>query len=91
MRRLARLSQKTGSDIDFSEIPRNARGSWLAGTRGVHPASTQQVQVPLDTDVVEFFRAQGEPLTVVINAALRKIIQSETSSSGSKEMQQKAS
>jgi uncharacterized protein (DUF4415 family) len=91
MRRLAKLSQQTDSDIDFSDIPRNSRGSWLAGSRGTHPALGQQVQVPFDADVVEFFREKGEPLTVVINAALRKLIQSEASSRQSKEMYKKAS
>jgi uncharacterized protein (DUF4415 family) len=91
MRRLAKLSQQTDSDIDFSDIPRNSRGSWLAGNRGAHPALGQQVQIPLDTDVVEFFREKGESLTVAINAALRKIIQSEVFVGASKEMQKKAS
>jgi uncharacterized protein (DUF4415 family) len=85
---LRNLAAMSDEKIDVSDIPPTPPEFWSQGSSALDAPS---IQVSLDTDIVEFFRSQGKPLKVVINAALRKIIQSETSAGTSKEMQKKAS
>lgn len=57
---MGKMPQKTGNDIDFSDLSRyhkrrlEGRGAWQ-----VLPPIKQQLTVRIDADVVEWLRSQG--------------------------------
>lgn len=58
-------------DIDFSDIPPTT--DWTGAVRGkFYRPPEGQVMLPIDRDVLAWFRATEENYQTAINAALRK-------------------
>jgi uncharacterized protein (DUF4415 family) len=61
-------------DIDFSDIPRTTPEFWANAVvrKGLKPAFRKhQVTLRIDSDVLEFFRSEGEGYQTKINKLLR--------------------
>ena len=68
----ARVSAKRDADIVIDEeTPELAEDFWKQAKPFVPPAPKRQVSVRLDSDVLEWFRAQGDGFTTHINAVLK--------------------
>jgi uncharacterized protein (DUF4415 family) len=68
-----RLDAMTDSDIDFSDIPEVTPAMFARGVlrRGLKPVTKRQLTLRLDSDVIEWFRAQGTGYQTRMNALLR--------------------
>jgi uncharacterized protein (DUF4415 family) len=61
-------------EIDFSDIPRTTPEFWAKAVvrKGLKPVfRKQQVTLRIDSDVLEFFRSEGEGYQTKINQLLR--------------------
>ncbi|MBF8285534.1 MAG: hypothetical protein HW378_4449 [Anaerolineales bacterium] len=68
-----RLDAMTDADIDLSDIPEVTPEMFAKGVvrRGLKPITKRQLTLRLDSDVVEWFRAQGGGYQTKMNALLR--------------------
>jgi uncharacterized protein (DUF4415 family) len=69
-----RLDAMTDEDIDLSDIPEITPEMFARAVihRGLQPvAPKQQVTLRIDSDVLEWFRAQGQGYQTKINTLLR--------------------
>lgn len=78
---LAWLAAMSDEDIDFSDIPALDEKFWANAVRGkFYRPVKKQVTLRLDADVIEWFKAKqggARGYQTAINAALRKLIESE--------------
>lgn len=68
-----RLDAMTDAEIDFSDIPEVTPEMFAKGVvrRGLRPITKRQLTLRLDSDVIEWFRAQGNGYQTKMNALLR--------------------
>lgn len=72
---LEELAALDDSDIDYSDIPK-VSAEWFAKARVIHPHERkQQLTVRFDTDVVDFFKAQGRGYQTRMNEVLRTYVE----------------
>jgi uncharacterized protein (DUF4415 family) len=72
------LRQMKDEDIDFSDIPRTTPEFWANAVirKGLKPvAKKQQVTVRIDSDVLEYLRAEGSGYQTKINQLLRSYVE----------------
>ena len=65
-------------DIDFSDIPRTTPEFWANAVvrKGLKPVfRKQQVTLRIDSDVLEFFKSEGEGYQTRINQLLRSYME----------------
>ncbi len=70
---LNRLDTLADANIDFSDIPEITPEMFAQGVvrRGLKPITKRQVTLRLDSDVVEWFKQQGNGYQTKMNALLR--------------------
>jgi uncharacterized protein (DUF4415 family) len=63
----------TDADIDFSDIPEVTPEMFAKGVvrRGLKPITKRQLTLRLDSDVIEWFKGQGNGYQTRMNALLR--------------------
>ncbi len=61
------LERQIAADPDFKDIPRN----WFEAAEAVMPAPKKLLSLRIDSDVVDWFRAQGPGYQTRINAVLK--------------------
>lgn len=69
-----RLRTMKDEDIDFSDIPRTTEEMWKNGMlrKGLKPVPTRnQDNLPIDKNIIEFFKKQGFNYPLTINKILR--------------------
>ena len=68
-----RLDTMTDAEIDFSDIPEMTPEMFAKGIirRGLKPITKHQLTLRLDSDVIEWFRGQGNGYQTKMNALLR--------------------
>jgi uncharacterized protein (DUF4415 family) len=72
LRRLARLTARPDSEIDFSDIPPLEESFWKNAVRNPYYRPVkQQLTVRLDADVVAWLRKQGRGYQTRMNKVLR--------------------
>lgn len=72
-RKLAQLSARPDSEIDFSEIPPLKQGFWKNAIRNpFYRPVKQQLTVRLDADVVAWLRQRGRGYQTRLNQVLRQ-------------------
>ncbi|MDQ3181038.1 MAG: BrnA antitoxin family protein [Acidobacteriota bacterium] len=74
----ARLDAMTDEDIDYSDIPPITDEMWAKGVwrKGLKPIPrNHQDNLPIDKDIIEFFKAQGFNYPLKINQILRAYIE----------------
>ena len=75
-KRLAALSAKPDSEIDYSDIPKQTKVvKWSRPGALVPLQNKQQITLRLDTDVLNFFKRTGERYQSRINAVLREYVE----------------
>lgn len=73
----ARIDSMTDEDIDFSDIPRTTPEFWKNGfvRKGLKPVTKKsQDNVPIDKDIIQFFKFQNFNYPTRINEVLREIM-----------------
>ena len=71
LKMLKALAGRPESEIDLSDAPEQR--NWKSAKRGVfYKPVKQQLTLRLDSDVVDWFKQQGEGYQTKINAVLRK-------------------
>lgn len=63
------LAAEPDETIDYSEIPE--LDEWFAGAIVREPVGKEQVTIRFDSDLLEWFRAQGKGYQSRMNAVLR--------------------
>ena len=76
----ARLDAMTDEDIDLSDCPEIteemwAKGVWRKGLKSI-PTKPQE-NLPVDRDIIEFFKAQGQNYQTKINQILRAYMEAQ--------------
>lgn len=72
-RKLAHLSERPDTEIDFSDIPRLKDSFWKNAVRNPYYRPVkQQLTVRLDADVVAWLRHQGRGYQTRLNTVLRE-------------------
>ena len=68
-----RLDAMTDTDIDFSDIPEVTPEMFAKGIvrRGLKPITKKQLTLRLDSDLIEWFKEQGQGYQTKMNALLR--------------------
>ena len=68
-----RLDSMTDADIDLSDIPEVTPEMFAKGIvrRGLKPITKHQLTLRLDSDVIEWFKGQGNGYQTKMNALLR--------------------
>ncbi len=70
-----RIHQMTDADIDYSDSPAEDEAFW-AEAEWWMPVSKTRLSLRLDSDVVDWFKAQGPGYQGRINAVLRAYVRS---------------
>jgi uncharacterized protein (DUF4415 family) len=70
-----RIHQMTDADIDYSDSPAEGEAFWAEGEWWM-PVSKTRLSLRLDSDVVDWFKAQGPGYQGRINAVLRAYVRS---------------
>jgi uncharacterized protein (DUF4415 family) len=77
-RKLARVTARPDSQIDFSEIPPLTEKFWKNAVRNpFRRQAKQRLTVQLDADVVAWLRRQGDDYQSRLNGMLRKAMREE--------------
>lgn len=63
----AELERAIASDPDWNEVPAN----WYESAQAIVPTQKRLISVRLDSDVIDWFKAQGPGYQSRINAVLR--------------------
>lgn len=74
----ARIDAMTDEDIDFSDIPPIAEEMFARAVRmknGKPIPTASQENLPIDRDIIEFFKSQGFFYPLKINEVLRAYMQ----------------
>lgn len=71
-----RLDAMEDKDIDFSEIPEITPGQFAKAVvrRGLKPRTKSQLTLRIDSDVIDWFKEQGQGWQTQINALLRAYV-----------------
>lgn len=64
-----RLHSMTDEDIDFTDLPETTPEMWAKGV--LRRSINSQEILPIDRDIVEFFKSQGRGYQEKINQLLR--------------------
>jgi uncharacterized protein (DUF4415 family) len=74
---LKRLDNLTDAEIDFSDIPEVTPEMFARGIvrRGLQPITKRQLTLRLDSDVIDWFKKQGQGYQTRMNALLRAYMQ----------------
>ncbi len=71
---IERLKNMKDEDIDFSDIPKTTPDMWKNGivrkNFKIVPSKNQE-NLPIDLDIIEFFKSQGRGYQTKINQLLR--------------------
>ena len=70
-----RIHQMTDADVDYSDSPAADESFW-AEAKWWMPVSKTRLSLRLDSDVVDWFKAQGPGYQGRINAVLRAYVRS---------------
>lgn len=74
-KRLRAVAAMPDAEIDYSDIPRQARlVQWTRPGALIPGENKQQITLRLDADVVSFFKSTGKRYQSRINAALREYV-----------------
>jgi uncharacterized protein (DUF4415 family) len=67
----------TDDEIDFSDIPEVTPEMFAKGVvrRGLQPITKRQLTLRLDSDVIDWFKKQGQGYQTRMNALLRAYMQ----------------
>lgn len=74
----ARIDAMTDDEIDYSDIPPITDEMWKAGVlrKGLKPTPKKaQENFPIDIDIIEYFKSQGQNYRVKINQLLREYME----------------
>ena len=82
---LERLDNMTDDEIDFSDIPEITPEMFAKGVvrRGLQPITKRQLTLRLDSDVIDWFKKQGQGYQTRMNALLRAYMQEHEKAVGS--------
>jgi uncharacterized protein (DUF4415 family) len=82
---LKRLDNLTDAEIDFSDIPEVTPEMFARGVvqRGLQPITKRQLTLRLDSDVIDWFKKQGQGYQTRMNALLRAYMQEHEKAVGS--------
>ena len=82
---LERLDNMTDDEIDFSDIPEVTPEMFAKGVvrRGLQPITKRQLTLRLDSDVIDWFKKQGQGYQTRMNALLRAYMQEHDKAVGS--------
>jgi uncharacterized protein (DUF4415 family) len=82
---LERLDNMTDAEIDFSDIPEVTPEMFAQGVvrRGLQPITKRQLTLRLDSDVIDWFKKQGQGYQTRMNALLRAYMQEHEKALGS--------
>ena len=82
---LKRLDDLTDAEIDFSDIPEVTPEMFAKGVvrRGLQPITKRQLTLRLDSDVIDWFKKQGQGYQTRMNALLRAYMQEHDKALGS--------
>ena len=82
---LKRLDDLTDAEIDFSDIPEVTPEMFAKGIvrRGLQPITKRQLTLRLDSDVIDWFKKQGQGYQTRMNALLRAYMQEHDKAVGS--------
>ena len=82
---LKRLDDLTDDEIDFSDIPEVTPEMFAKGVvrRGLQPITKRQLTLRLDSDVIDWFKKQGQGYQTRMNALLRAYMQEHDKALGS--------
>lgn len=74
---LERLNNMADDEIDFSDIPEVTPEMFAKGVvrRGLQPITKRQLTLRLDSDVIDWFKKQGQGYQTKMNALLRAYMQ----------------
>ncbi len=76
----ARIDAMTDEDIDYSDIPPITEEMFVSAVRmknGKPIPTASQENLPIDRDIIEFFKAQGFFYPLKINEVLREYMESQ--------------
>ena len=76
----ARIDAMTDEDIDYSDIPPITEEMFVSAVRmknGKPFPTASQENLPIDRDIIEFFKAQGFFYPLKINEVLREYMESQ--------------
>lgn len=74
-RRLTAVAAMPDAEIDYSDIPKQAKAvEWSRPSALVPAENKQQITLRLDAEVVNFFKKTGKRYQSRINAALREYV-----------------
>ena len=76
---LKRLDAIKDKDIDFSDIPELDETFWSSADIPVPEHKKEAISLRIDTDVLEWFKAQGKGYTTRMNAVLRHFYEAHNS------------
>ena len=81
-----RLDAMTDADIDLSDIPEVTPEMFAKGIvrRGLKPVTKHQLTLRLDSDVIEWFKGQGNGYQTRMNALLRAYMEEHKKVSGAR-------
>ena len=72
---LEALKAMPDQDIDYSDIPPNTPGQWQDASVGrFYQSAKDPLTLPIDADVLAWFKAQGGDYPARINALLRQVM-----------------
>ena len=74
----ARIDAMTDEDIDYSDIPPITEEMWAKAVRmknGKPIPKKNQENLPVDRDIIEYFKAQGFLYSLKINEILREYME----------------
>jgi uncharacterized protein (DUF4415 family) len=76
---LARLAQKTDAEIEDGAVSDAdnppATAEWLARAKPVERPMKEPISIRIDSDVLAWFRAQGDGYQSIMNAVLRSYVE----------------
>ena len=75
----------TDAEVDFSDIPEITPEMFARGVvrRGLQPITKRQLTLRLDSDVIDWFKKQGQGYQTKMNALLRAYMQEHDKAVGS--------
>ncbi len=81
-----RLDKMADADIDLSDIPEVTPEMFAKGVvrRGRKPIAKRQLTLRLDSDVVEWFKGQGDGYQTRMNALLRAYMEEQKKTAGTR-------
>lgn len=75
---LKKLDATRDDEIDYSDAPATDEQFWK-DAKIVYPQNKKSLTIRIDSDVLEWFRAQGKGYQTMINAVLKSYVNSQFS------------